>query len=184
MKNRRCAQDSGGKAICTVRGSAPGETEYCFGHSVFRTFNGCRARAPTRRPDAYGNPPERRISDGNYVPCRHCLRTVAKGEPYLVLAFRPFRSLQPYAETGPIFLHGEACEHGVSRGDLPDILSSPQYILRGYDADERIVYGTGSVVPTMELLERTGHILADERVAFVHIRSAQNNCFQCRAERG
>ena len=50
-------------------------------------------------PDAYGMPPERRISDGDGVPCRHCLRTVAAGKDYLVLAYRPFPEFQPYAET-------------------------------------------------------------------------------------
>lgn len=135
-------------------------------------------------PDAYGNAPERHVSDGHDVPCRHCLQTVSEGEPFLVLAFRPFHSLQPYAETGPVFLHAEACEHGISRGELPDILSSPEYIVRGYDADERIVYGTGGVIPTPKLVIRAEEILADDRMAFVHVRSAQNNCFQCRIERG
>ena len=39
--------------------------------------------------DAYGHRPERRISDGDGVPCRHCLRNVDEGQPYLVLAYRP-----------------------------------------------------------------------------------------------
>jgi hypothetical protein len=57
--------------------------------------------------DAYGLKPERHRSDGNGIPCRHCLRNVEAGEDYLVLAYRPFPSLQPYAETGPIFLHSD-----------------------------------------------------------------------------
>ena len=36
--------------------------------------------------DAHGQAPERQISDGDGVPCRHCLTRVARGEPYLVLA--------------------------------------------------------------------------------------------------
>ena len=55
-------------------------------------------------PDAYGMVPERRVSDGDGVPCRHCLKNVAAGKDYLILAYRPFPELQPYAETGPIFL--------------------------------------------------------------------------------
>lgn len=58
-------------------------------------------------PDAYGMVPEKRISDGDGVPCRHCLTNVAAGKEYLVLAYRPFPDLQPYAETGPIFLCAE-----------------------------------------------------------------------------
>ena len=59
--------------------------------------------------DANGQVPERHISDGDGVPCRHCQRDVAAGEPYLILAHRPFPTAQPYAEQGPIFLHAESC---------------------------------------------------------------------------
>ena len=38
-------------------------------------------------PDAYGMGPERRISDGDGVPCRHCLQNVRAGTEYLVLAY-------------------------------------------------------------------------------------------------
>jgi len=58
-------------------------------------------------PDAYGQTPELRISDGDAMPCRHCLKNIAAGDAYLILAYRPFPELQPYAETGPIFLHAE-----------------------------------------------------------------------------
>ena len=57
--------------------------------------------------DAYGNPPERQISDGDGVPCRHCLGNVDAGDTYLIFALRPFTSLQPYAETGPVFMHAD-----------------------------------------------------------------------------
>src|SRR6476661_8704640 len=85
--------------------------------------------------DDYGLQPEKRISAGDGVPCRHCLNEIAEGEPYLVLACRPFPALQPYAETGPIFLHAERCErYQVDAGEteLPLMLTSPDYIVRGY----------------------------------------------------
>ena len=133
--------------------------------------------------DAYGNAPEQRISDGDGTPCRHCLKKVAKGEPYLVLAYRPFQSLQPYAETGPIFLHANNCESATQDSQLPEILSSSEYIVRGYDEDERIIYGTGSIVPTADVIARAEEIFTDEHASFVHVRSARNNCFQCRIDR-
>ncbi len=133
--------------------------------------------------DAYGMPPERRISDGDGVPCRHCLRNVAAGQAYLVMAYRPFPALQPYAETGPIFLHAEECERAEETSALPEILSSPDYIVRGYGHDDRIVYGSGGVVPTGELAARASALLARADIAYVHTRSARNNCFQVRIER-
>lgn len=136
-------------------------------------------------PDAYGMPAERRTSDGSDVPCRHCLRGVAAGEDYLVLAWRPFATLQPYAETGPIFLHARECERAVEGDVLPAMFEpTPDYILRGYDAADRIVYGTGAVVPTPGIAARARMLLDDPGVAYVHMRSARNNCYQLRIERG
>jgi len=135
--------------------------------------------------DAYGRPPERHISDGDGVPCRHCLQQVEAGAEYLVLAHRPFTSLQPYAETGPIFLHARACERPPEAATPPAMLHGSERILvRGYGADERIVYGTGTVVPTDRLAATAAAILDRPDVAFVHLRSASNNCYQCRIERG
>ncbi|RUU76069.1 DUF1203 domain-containing protein, partial [Mesorhizobium sp. M7A.F.Ca.MR.362.00.0.0] len=91
--------------------------------------------------DAYGQMPERKISDGDGMPCRHCLKNIAAGDAYLVLAYRPFPQLQPYAETGPIFLHGEECDRAAESEALPEILESPDYIVRGYGGNDRIVYG-------------------------------------------
>jgi hypothetical protein len=134
-------------------------------------------------PDAYGFTPERKVSDGDGVPCRHCLRNVAAGEEYLILAYRPFPALQPYAETGPIFLHARECERADEGEELPQILTSPDYIVRGYSADDRIVYGTGAVVPTAEVPARAEALLKRPDIAYVHMRSARNNCYQCRIER-
>jgi hypothetical protein len=135
-------------------------------------------------PDAYGHAPERKVSDGDGVPCRHCLTDVEAGAEYLVLAHRPFPDLQPYAETGPIFLHARACERHPESATTPEMfLRRQQMLVRGYDADQRIVYGTGAVVATDRIAETAGALLDRPDVAFVHLRSAGYNCFQCRVER-
>jgi hypothetical protein len=131
-------------------------------------------------PDAYGHAPEQAISDGDGVPCRHCLAMVPKGARYLIVAHRPFATAQPYAETGPIFLCAEACEAPKPSATLPAMLDSPDYIVRGYGANERIVYGTGSVTPRDRITVRAAELLSRPDVAFVDVRSARNNCFQCR----
>ena len=63
------------------------------------------------------------------------------------------------------------------------ILESPTYILRGYGRNDRIVYGTGAVVAIETLPEEAARRLADPRIAYVHVRSARNNCFQVRIDR-
>lgn len=134
-------------------------------------------------PDANGQVPERQVSDGGGYPCRHCLKMIPPGAGVLVLAHRPFPAPQPYAELGPIFLCADPCEAGGGEG-LPEILASPDYIVRGYGANDRIVYGTGGVVATPGIAARAQELLADPRVAYVHVRSARNNCYQVRIDRG
>ena len=133
--------------------------------------------------DSSGLPAKQKISDGDGFPCRHCQENIGKGDPYLVLAHRPFSGLHAYAETGPIFVHAAACRQVDSGDTLPAIANSASYILRGYDNGETIVYGTGGAVDRMRIINRAETMLEYPAVAFMHARSAQNNCFHCRIER-
>jgi len=139
-----------------------------------------RYRAGAR--DAYGLLPERHVSDGDGNPCRHCLSMIPAGAGMLVLACRPFGALQPYAETGPVFLCADPCPAWAG-GGIPPALASPGYMLRGYGPDERIVYGTGGVVPTPAIPARAEALLAAPGVACLHVRSALNGCYPCRIDR-
>lgn len=130
--------------------------------------------------DDHGNPPEKQISDGNGNPCRHCLQMIAEGEEFLVFSLRPFASRQPYAEQGPVFLHAEPCAAYVAP-EMPDVLyDNPNYILRGYGDDERIIYGSGAVTPQTGIEKRANELLSDHKITFVDVRSASNNCWQAR----
>lgn len=133
--------------------------------------------------DAFGlSPKYQTTSDGIGTPCRHCLRQVPAGKPYLILAYRPFKGLNPYTETGPIFLCADDCPAAGS--GFPDkILTAPHYIIRGYSADERIISGSGQVVNTFDIPLICADLLTNPAIAFVHVRSASNNCFLCRVER-
>ncbi|MEL6478608.1 MAG: DUF1203 domain-containing protein [Pseudomonadota bacterium] len=134
--------------------------------------------------DCHGQTPEKAVSDGQGKPCRHCLCEIPAGEEMLILAHRPFPSMQPYAESGPIFLCAKACTRWEGDG-LPPIFApaSAERLVKGYSPDDRIVYGLGKVVPITEISDRIQDVLDDPRVAYVHIRSSTNNCFSCRAER-
>ena len=133
--------------------------------------------------DANGQRCERATSDGNGTPCRHCLRQIEAGEAYLILSFRPFPGPQPYAEQGPIFLHARECTRHEGYGSVPQMLKSSQYIVRGYNSNDRIVYGTGMVIPTDAIPRHSADLLANPEVAYIHVRSAANNCYQCRIDR-
>jgi len=135
-------------------------------------------------PDAHGQSAEHAQSDGGGNPCRHCLKYIPKGAEMLILAHRPFPAAQPYAETGPIFLCADPCDQHQDN-QIPEIFRhSPDYLIKGYNQDDRIVYGTGVVIGKDQLAQQTKDIFADERVDYIHIRSSRNNCYQARVDRG
>ena len=86
-------------------------------------------------PDANGQPALIRPVEGGANPCRHCLGLIAQGDDKLVLAYRPFDALQPYAETGPIFLHRHACRRYDSNGLPAWFAHLDPAIVRGYGED-------------------------------------------------
>jgi hypothetical protein len=133
--------------------------------------------------DANGQPAVIRIAEGLANPCRHCIGLIAEGDEKLILAHRPFETLQPYAETGPIFLHRAPCEpyDGEALPAWFDFLDPA--IVRGYGEDHWIRYDTGYVVPGRDITATCQIILGDASIAYVHIRS-KYNCFQCRVDRG
>jgi len=134
-------------------------------------------------PDAHGQPALVRVAEGLANPCRHCLDLIAEGDRKLVLAYRPFGRLQPYAECGPIFLHASSCRRYES-GELPPWFAFlDPAIVRGYGADDWIRYDTGQVVAGVDLEGACKAILSDPTIAYVHVRS-KYNCFQCRIDRG
>lgn len=136
-----------------------------------------------KAPDAYDMPPEHALSDGVGKPCRHCLSNVPAGKGMLILAHRPFDELHPYAETGPIFLCADACTQGGGTA-LPAILkSSPTYLLKGYCERNRIIYGSGKIVAHADIATHANALFANPKVAYVHARSASNNCYLLRIDR-
>lgn len=67
---------------------------------------------------------------------------------------------------------------------MPNILKmSPDYLIKGYGADDRIVYGIGMVAETSTLVSALSDIFARDNVDYIHVRSVRNNCYQLRVER-
>ncbi len=132
--------------------------------------------------DANGQAPVAIKAEGGANPCRHCLGLIADGDPKLVLSYRPFDAAQPYAETGPIFLHQSACARYDSAEPPRWFAFLDPAAIRGYGADDWIRYDTGRVVRGSELTQAASAILEDASIAYVHIRS-KFGCFQCRVDR-
>lgn len=132
--------------------------------------------------DSNGQAALRRVAEGPANPCRHCMQLIAEGDEKLVLAWRPFEHAQPYAETGPVFLHAASCPRYDS-DRMPDwfVFLEPA-VVRGYDCQDWIRYDTGQVIPGADLDQVCRSILEDEAIAYVHVRS-RFGCFQCRVDR-
>lgn len=132
--------------------------------------------------DANGQLPQRQTATGGKNPCRHCLSLIPEGEPLLVLGYRPFAEVQPYAETGPIFLHATPCKRYESDALPVWFQYLDPAVVRGYDEKDWIRYDTGQIVRGEDITQTCEKILGDKTVAYVHVRS-KFNCFQCRVDR-
>ena len=82
---------------------------------------------------------------------------------------------------GPVFVCADECAPEGS-GE-PPIIVSPDYLLKAYSTDQRIIYGTGRITPKAEISTYADTLLARDDVAFVDLRSARNNCWQARLTR-
>ncbi|WP_299550792.1 DUF1203 domain-containing protein [uncultured Tateyamaria sp.] len=136
------------------------------------------------QPDANGQLPERAISDGNGNRCRHCLCLIPKDAPFLIVAHRPFENLHAYAEVGPLFVCAAQCPRHQDDGTLPQAMTtSRDYLIKGYSVDERIIYGTGQIVAPRDMIPAARALFQRSDVAFIHVRSSRNNCYQVRIDR-
>ena len=135
--------------------------------------------------DSNGQTPERHSKGGG--PCRHCLQPINSDEEMLVIGYCPFPTPQPYAETGPIFLHARNCASYKDTNNLPHMFkknSNSLMIVRGYGSDDRIQYDATAVIPVSELEIQCKKLLLNPEVIYLHVRFAATNCYQFRVERG
>lgn len=145
------------------------------------------ARIRTTLRDDDGNALSVWRSDDYGNPCRHCLRVTNPGERLILFAYSPFEDVGPYAETGPIFIHADACERYADDSAFPPDFVSRPLTLRAYGRTER---GALSIV-SAEVSEPGPHavhrsltrLFTDERVAFVHVRNPAWGCYDFRIDR-
>ena len=101
----------------------------------------------------------------------------------LVLAHRPFATLHPYAELGPIFLCSDECAAHTASDEPALLKKAPQFLLKAYGTNDRIIYGAGQITPQDEVRSYAETLLSRPDVAYVDLRSARNNCFLARITR-
>ena len=128
--------------------------------------------------DDSGNPLVPIASETGGAPMRCCLEPAAPGDRLCLIAYRPFTRRGPYAETGPVFIHAEACAGYTSTGSYPPGYRDwPTMVFRPYHYDGAIAYdaiqlGDG---PTAETL--IAGLLADPAIEFIHTRNLYAGCY-------
>jgi hypothetical protein len=113
-------------------------------------------------------------------PCRHCLRWAAPGERVALFPYAAIPPGYPYSETGPIFVHAEACQRYEATNEYPSEFRNGR-VFRAYSSDNRIIdakvaNGTAPEVVIENLFD-------NPETAFVHARSVTHGCYTFAIER-
>src|SRR3954471_13204918 len=67
--------------------------------------------------DEHGNPFTAYPAAG-WEPLRCCLRRADEDEAIALISYAPFRTVSPWAEVGPVYVHADACA-GFAGDELP-----------------------------------------------------------------
>ena len=130
--------------------------------------------------DASGRPALRR-ADAAPHQCRACLELTAPGEPVLLFSHRPFGAEQPYAESGPVFIHERPCAPPADDSIYPRQFPRAHAVLRAYTAADEIA--DAEVVGNRPVEDVLAALLARPEVAYVHARNDSYGCYMFRVER-
>ncbi|PRY78925.1 uncharacterized protein DUF1203 [Yoonia maritima] len=128
--------------------------------------------------DVYGNPAELTIYEGVGAPCRCCLDNVPYGKEMLICAARLFLHdcslmLKPARFSCALIVACRLRETIVRRF----LKYSPIFLVKAYNADQRIMYGTGQITESKMVAQYAQELFDRGDVSFVDVRSAKNNCF-------
>lgn len=130
--------------------------------------------------DGFGNALEV-VRDGNPHQCRVCLTLSQSDEGVILLAHRPFESNQPYAETGPIFVHERVCQPYSNFSTYPPEFPRSAVVLRGYSAEDRIV--DAQAVGERVVEDVIAEMFANPLIEYLHARNLGYGCFMFRINR-
>lgn len=138
-------------------------------------------RIRTTLRDDHGNRLHVQTSEDDSNPCRSCLRVTPHGSHLILFAHRPFTTDGPYAETGPVFVHAEACTPYAQTDRFPEDFRMRRLTFRAYDTRGAIHDATlADGVDAERVLER---LFASDDVEVVHVRNPAWGCYDFRVVR-
>ena len=113
-------------------------------------------------------------------PCRHCLRWAEPGERLILFPYAAIPTGFPYSETGPIFVHAEACHRYGATNEYPSEFRNGR-VFRAYNRDNRIIEAKVANGTAPEAVIE--NLLENPETAFVHARSVTHGCYTFAIER-
>jgi hypothetical protein len=113
-------------------------------------------------------------------PCRHCLRLAKQGERLILFPYASIPAGHPYSETGPIFVHAEACERYRATHEYPEDLRTGR-AFRAYNANYDMI--DAEVANGNEPEAIVEKLLQNPETAFVDARSVTRGCYTFRIQR-
>ncbi len=124
-------------------------------------------------------------NENGYGPCRSCLKQFTAGERRILFSYSPNAVDHPYNETGPIYIHAEACEPYQETDTFPPEVENGRIkfplVFRAYNEKGMVV---SSVLQNGEPASTTiESLFENEKVAFAHVRNAQAGCFVAHVDR-
>ncbi|MFD6555614.1 DUF1203 domain-containing protein, partial [Streptomyces sp. NPDC058398] len=138
-----------------------------------------------RATDDAGRRPVPLTDEEGGSPLRCCLRRSAPGERVCLVSYAPLRrwaartGVEPgaYDETGPVFLHADACA-GPATDALP--FTNSHRSVRRYSAQGHILGGRLVEAPSAfdeNFTKAFAEAFTDPEVAPVHVRAVEYGCF-------
>ena len=113
-------------------------------------------------------------------PCRHCLRWAQPGERVILFPYPAIPAGYPYSESGPIFVHSEACERYKATDEFPADFRHGR-VFRAYNSGYDMIYAKPVNGDESEaVIEK---LLGNPETAFVDARSGDRGCYTFRIER-
>jgi hypothetical protein len=128
-----------------------------------------------------GRIPSVRRVDPDPHQCRHCLTLSKPGEPVRLASLSPFRTDQPYAERGPVFVHERECERYSDESAYPPEFPKRSVVIRAYGEDE--VPLDSRAVGDADVEDVIEELLAIPGSAFLHARNLAEGCYMFRIDR-
>ncbi|HKR53854.1 MAG TPA: DUF1203 domain-containing protein [Chthoniobacterales bacterium] len=139
--------------------------------------------AEAARRAATSHAPDHRIvvaDSAEGYPCRHCLRFAQPGEKVILFPYASIPADHPYSETGPIFVHEQACERYSTTDKLPPDLRRGR-VMRAYNSNYDMI--DAEVVNASEPEAVIEKLLEEPETAFVDARSVTRGCYTFRIQR-